>query len=200
KRRAQLRHRGHEESPGQRARPRHQPRQRAACLHHRHRSHAHRPRHRRTTEVKKAISWLRLPVPKSFAPDVRKLHKESVQRLGYVRNFLKLPFAPGRLELYQRFLDRLMRSDDAYLPGIERELLALVVSVENRCEPCVNAHAAALRKHGMDAVRVEEIMISWRRAGLPRRQRALAEFAWKLTVRPAEADETWIGALRAAGL
>ena len=122
-----------------------------------------------------------------------------MQRLGYVRNFLKLPFAPGRLALYQRFLDRLMRSDDACLPGIERELLALVVSVENRCEPCVNAHAAALRKHGMDGVKGDEITISWRRAGLPPRHRALAEFAWKLTVRPADADETWIGALRSAG-
>ena len=150
--------------------------------------------------MKKTISWLRMPVPKSFAPDVRKLHKESVQRLGYVRNFLKLPFAPGRLALYQRFLDRLMRSDDAYLPGIERELLALVVSVENRCEPCVLSHAAALRSHGMDPLLVDSITIGWRRAGLQRRHRALAEFAWKLTARPAEADETWIGALRAAGL
>jgi uncharacterized peroxidase-related enzyme len=146
------------------------------------------------------ISWLRAPVARSFAPDVRALHKESLLRLGYVRNFLKLPFGPGRLALYQRFLDRLMRSDDCYLPGIERELLALVTSVENRCEPCVHAHAAALRKHGMDGVKVDEIMISWRRAGLSLRHRALAEFAWKLTVRPAEADETWIGALRAAGL
>jgi uncharacterized peroxidase-related enzyme len=150
--------------------------------------------------MKKAISWLRSPVPKSFAPDVRRLHAESLERLGYVRNFLKLPFGPGRLELYQRFLDKLMRSDDCALPGVERELLALVVSVENRCEPCVNAHAAALRKHGMDQVTVEEVTISWRRAGLPRRQRALADFAWKLTVRPAEADETWIDALRGVGL
>ena len=150
--------------------------------------------------MKKNFSWLRLSAPKRFAPDVRELHEESVQRLGFVRNFLKLPFAPGRLALYQRFLDRLMRSDDCFLPGIERELLALVVSVENRCEPCVNAHAAALRKHGMASAMVDAVTISWRRAGLPRRHRALADFAWKLTLRPAEADETWIGALRAAGL
>ena len=149
--------------------------------------------------MKKRISWLRLPVARRFAPDVRALHKECLQRLGYVRNFLKLPFGPGRLALYQRYLDRLMRSDDCHLTGVERELLALVVSVENRCEPCVHAHSAALRKHGMDGVKVDEIMISWRRAGLSRRQRALADFAWKLSVRPAEADETWIGGLRAAG-
>jgi uncharacterized peroxidase-related enzyme len=150
--------------------------------------------------VKKAMSWLRLPEPKRFAPDVRKLHAACVKRLGYVRGFLKLPFGPGRLALYQGYLDRLMRSDDALLPPVERELLALVVSVENRCEPCVRTHAAALKNYGMDGAQVDAVCISWRRAGLGRRPRALADFAWKLTVRPAEADETWIGGLRAVGL
>lgn len=150
--------------------------------------------------MKKTFSWLRLAAPKRWAPDVRRFHAESVKRLGYVRNFLRLPFGPGRLALYQGYLDRLMRSDDALLPGIERELLALVVSVENRCEPCVRSHAAALRKHGMAAAQVDAVAISWRRAGLKPRQRALADFAWNLTARPAEADETWIGGLRSAGL
>jgi uncharacterized peroxidase-related enzyme len=150
--------------------------------------------------VKKFFSWLRLPEPKRFAPDVRRLHAESLGRLGYVRSFLKLPFGPGRLALYQGYLDRLMRGKDALLPGIERELLALVVSVENRCELCVRSHSGALRKHGMDAAQVDAVAISWRRAGLKPRQRALADFAWKLTVRPAEADETWIGSLRSVGL
>ena len=48
--------------------------------------------------MKKHISRLRLSKQQRFAPDVRELHKESVQRLGYVRNFLKLPFAPRRDE------------------------------------------------------------------------------------------------------
>lgn len=148
----------------------------------------------------KRFSWLRLPVPRRFAPDVRRLHDECLKRLGYVRHFLQLPFGPGRLALYQGYLDKLMRSDDALLPGRERELLALVVSAENRCEPCVRSHAAALRKHGMDGAQVDAVCVSWRRAGLGRRERALADFAWKLTVRPADADETWVGALRAAGL
>jgi uncharacterized peroxidase-related enzyme len=150
--------------------------------------------------MKKAFSWLRFTEPKRLAADVRKLHDESLKRLGHVRTFLKLPFGPGRLALYQGYLDRLMRSDDALLSGIERELLALVVSVENRCEPCVRAHSAALRKYGMDDAQVDALTISWRRADLEPRDLALAEFAWKLTVRPADADESWIGGLRKAGL
>jgi len=147
-----------------------------------------------------SFSWLRLPKAPRFAEDVRRLHAESRKRLGYVRTFLLLPFAPGRLALYQGYLDRLMRSDDARLPGLERELLALVVSVENRCEPCVLSHATALRSHGMDPLLVDSITIGWRRADLTPRQRALAEFAQKLTTQPADAEEPWIAALRKAGL
>ena len=150
--------------------------------------------------MKKAFSWLRLPKAPRFAPDVRALHAESRKRLGYVRTFLLLPFAPGRLALYQGYLDRLMRSSDARLPGLERELLALVVSVENRCEPCVLSHATALRGHGMDPLLVDSITIGWRRADLTARQLALAEFAWTLTTQPADAQETWIAALRKVGL
>ena len=146
------------------------------------------------------ISWLRLAEPSTYAPAIRALHEETLKRLGYVRNFLRLPFEPDRLALYQGYLDRLMRSSDARLPASERELLALVASVENRCEICVLSHAVALRKHGMDRAVVEALLVSWRRAELTPRQRALAEFASKLTLRPADADETYIGGLRDAGL
>jgi uncharacterized peroxidase-related enzyme len=117
-----------------------------------------------------------------------------------VRNFLKLPFGPGRLALYQGYMDRLMRGADGHLPPLERELLALVTSVENRCEVCILSHAAALKKYGMDRFLVDTIALAWRRAELSPRQRALAEFASKLTLHPADVDATLMGGLRAAGL
>lgn len=146
------------------------------------------------------FSWLRLPEPARREPEVQQLQEESRQRLGYVRNFLKLPFGPGRLALYQGYLDRLMRSADGHLPPLERELLALVTSVENRCEVCILSHAAALKKHGMDRHLVDTMALAWRRADLSPRHRALAEFASKLTLHPADVDATLMGALRAAGL
>jgi len=145
------------------------------------------------------FSWLRLPEPKLYAPAVQKLQAESRERMGYVRNFLKLPFGPDRLALYQGYLDRLMRSADGHLPPLERELLALVTSVENRCEVCMMSHAGALRKYGMDRNLVDTLTLAWRRAGLTPRYRALAEFASKLTLHPADVDATLMGGLRAAG-
>jgi uncharacterized peroxidase-related enzyme len=146
------------------------------------------------------LSSLRLKAPARVAAKVKALRDESQQRLGYVRNFLQLPIEADRLSLLQGYLDRLMRSTDAALPPQERELLALVVSVENRCDVCVMSHAVALQRHGMDKSLVDTLTINWRSAALTKRQRALAEFAWRLTVRPTEADESYLDLLRRAGL
>jgi uncharacterized peroxidase-related enzyme len=145
------------------------------------------------------FSWLRLPEPAKLEPAVRQLQDECRQRLGYVRNFLRLPFGAGRLALYQGYLDRLMRSPDGHLPLVERELLALVTSVENRCEVCILSHASALKKYGMDAALVDTVSLAWQRAELGPRQHALARFASKLTLHPADVNATLLGGLRAAG-
>jgi len=145
------------------------------------------------------FSWLRLTETARLEPAVQRLQDECRARLGYVRNFLRLPFGPDRLALYQGYLDRLMRGADGVLPPLERELLALVTSVENRCEVCILSHAAALKKYGMDRHLVDTIALAWRRADLSPRHRALAEFASKLTLRPADVDATLMGGLRAAG-
>jgi uncharacterized peroxidase-related enzyme len=145
------------------------------------------------------FSWLRLPESASREPEVLRLQTECRERLGFVRNFLRLPFGPGRLALYQGYLDRLMRGADGHLPPLERELLALVTSVENRCEVCILSHAAALKKYGMNPLLVDTLALAWRRAELSPRQRALAEFASKLTLHPADVDATLMGGLRAAG-
>lgn len=148
----------------------------------------------------KRFSWLRLATPAKPEPAVRELQQQSKERLGYVRNFLKLPFGPGRLALYQGYLDKLMRAPDGELPPVERELMALITSVENRCEVCILSHGGALKKYGMDPQLVDTLCLAWRRAELTPRQHALAEFASKLTLRVADVDATLIGGLRAAGL
>jgi uncharacterized peroxidase-related enzyme len=145
-------------------------------------------------------SALRLDAVTPVPDKVRHLQEESAKRLGYVRNFLRLPIEADRLTLFQGYLDRLMRSDDALLPGLERELLALVVSVENRCDVCVMSHTAALQRHGLAKHVVDILTINWRSAPLTARQRALAQFAWCLTARASEADASYLEILRDAGL
>lgn len=145
-------------------------------------------------------SWLRLPDATEPAPAIAEMQTESRERLGYVREFLKLPFEPDRLALFQGYVNRLMRGDDCLLSGQERELISLVVSLENRCEACIVTHAGALQKHGMAKRTVDVLLCNWRRAELSAREMALAVFASDLTVKPGMASEAGLDALREAGL
>jgi len=145
-------------------------------------------------------SWLRIDNVSNPAPAIATMWEESKARLGYIREFLKMPFEPDRLSLFQGYVNRLMRSDDCKLNGRERELIALVVSLENRCEACIITHAGALEAHGMDKRNSDVLLANWRRATLSKRERAMAEFASNLTVHCDMASEEDINDLRDAGL
>lgn len=149
---------------------------------------------------KNRASWLRLDNVTKPAPKIAAMWEESQKRLGYVREFLKMPFEPDRLALFQGYVNRLMRSDDCKLSGRERELIALVVSLENRCEACIITHAGALEAHGMDKRNADVLLANWRRAELSDRERALAEFASNLTLHCDMASEDDLDALREAGV
>ena len=149
---------------------------------------------------KNRASWLRLDNVTKPAPKIAQMWEESQKRLGYVREFLKMPFEPDRLKLFQGYVNRLMRSDDCKLSGRERELIALVVSLENRCEACIITHAGALEAHGMDKRNADVLLANWRRAELSDRERALAEFASNLTLHCDMASEDDLDALREAGV
>lgn len=149
---------------------------------------------------KNRASWLRLDNVTKPAPKIAQMWEESQKRLGYVREFLKMPFEPDRLALFQGYVNRLMRSDDCKLSGRERELIALVVSLENRCEACIITHAGALEAHGMDKRNADVLLANWRRAELSDRERALAEFASNLTLHCDMASEDDLDALREAGV
>jgi len=145
-------------------------------------------------------SWLRLPNVTNPAPAIKTMWDESLKRLGYVRQFLQLPIEPDRLALFQGYVNRLMRGDDCLMNGQERELISLVVSLENRCEACILMHAGALTAHGMEKRTVDIVLANWRRAPLSPREMALAKFASDLTVHPDMANESKLNELRDAGL
>lgn len=152
------------------------------------------------SNTKNRASWLKIDDVANPAPAIAQMWEESKKRLGYVREFLKLPFEPDRLALFQGYVNRLMRGPDCLLSGQERELIALVVSLENRCEACVITHAGAIAAYGMEKRTVDILLANWRRAPLSDRERALAEFASDLTLMPGHADESGLDMLRAAGV
>jgi uncharacterized peroxidase-related enzyme len=148
-----------------------------------------------------APSWLRLSEPAPAHPEVQKIFAQTAVKTGYVRNQQRvLAHKPTILTALTVLGDAVVRDADGELSPQERELIALVVSVENRCEPCVFGHAAALRGHSGDAEWVATIEVNYRRASLSVRERALADYALKVTRAPAEIEPGDLQSLRDAGI
>lgn len=159
------------------------------------------PARKRVQDAVRPVSWLKLGKPPKASAEVQAVLDHTQQKLGYIRNGQLAVLHRPNLVLGQDALSRAAtQNPDSALSRRERELIALVVSTENHCEPCVFGHAAALREITGDPVLVERITVNFRHAGLPPRERALADYALKLTRRPAEIEPEDLEALRKAGL
>ncbi|MBT5571536.1 MAG: peroxidase-related enzyme, partial [Alphaproteobacteria bacterium] len=106
--------------------------------------------------------------------------------------------APERLRSFIAMYNDLMLSDSG-LSKLEREMIATVVSSENKCFYCVVAHGAGVRELSGDPALGELMAINYRAAELSDRQRKMLDFAVKATDRPAELDESDRQSLRDVG-
>jgi uncharacterized peroxidase-related enzyme len=67
------------------------------------------------------------------------------------------------------------------LSKLEREMIAVAVSSENKCFYCLTAHGAAVRQLSGDPVLGEMMVMNYRGADLTPRQRTMLDFAVKIT-------------------
>ena len=78
-------------------------------------------------------------------------------------------------------------------------MIAVVVSTANRCHYCMVSHAAALRKLTEDPLLVEQLRTNYKYARLEPEERAMLDFAVKLTEAADRCTEADLAALRDAG-
>lgn len=121
------------------------------------------------------------------------------ERLGLVPNVLRAyAFDTDKLDAFTAMYNELMLADSG-LDKLEREMIAVVVSSENRCYYCQVAHGQAVREISGDPELGERLVMNYRTADLAPRQRAMLDFAVKLTRASAEVEEADRQVLRAAG-
>lgn len=102
-------------------------------------------------------------------------------KIGYVPNVLNAyAHDMAKLEAFAAFYNDLMLAPSG-LSKLEREMIAVAVSSENKCFYCLAAHGAAVRQLGGDPVLGELLVMNYRVADLPSRQRAMLDFAVKIT-------------------
>ncbi|WP_159014554.1 peroxidase-related enzyme [Acidisoma sp. S159] len=111
-----------------------------------------------------------------------------------------LALNPDTARRFASYFEDLFRVNGARLPLHERELIAVAVSATNGCGLCEIHHTIALGEALGDAVRARRIALDLHLAVLSPRERALVEFAVKVTKTPKQIDESVFHNLRAAGL
>ncbi|MBZ9863446.1 peroxidase-related enzyme [Mesorhizobium sp. CA12] len=121
------------------------------------------------------------------------------EKLGLVPNvLLAYAFDEKKLRAFTDMYNDLMLGESD-LSKLEREMIAVVVSSINHCFYCLTAHGAAVRQLSGEPAFGEMMVMNFRAADLSDRQRAMLEFAVKLTEEPAKIVEADRAALRQAG-
>ena len=144
-------------------------------------------------------SWLRVPPEEDAPTEVKALFEKANEKLGFLPNVLRVyALRPRHLELWNTFYDELMRGESG-LTREQREMIAVVVSTANRCHYCMVSHSAFLRKLTGDSLLVEQLRTNYAYADVEPRERAMLDFAVKLTERSSSCTEVDVDALREAG-
>ena len=146
------------------------------------------------------ISQLHVPTEAEVTPEIRALWDKSREKLGFVPNvFRAQALNTAQFSAWWAYFNTLVNRGE-YLTPLERELVAVVVSAENRCLYCLVSHGAAARELSGDPVLADTVAIDHRAADLTPRLRAMLDYAVKLTRTPADCGHDDLRALWAAGL
>lgn len=142
---------------------------------------------------------LDLPMVDPLPEQTQKYFDICMDKLGMIPNVLKsYAFDIDKLNAFTALYNDLMLADSG-LSKLEREMIAVAVSSENKCYYCLTAHGAAVRELSGDPKLGEMLVMNYRAAPLEPRHRAMLDFAVKMTRACAEVEEEDRAALRAAG-
>lgn len=145
-------------------------------------------------------SWLQVPDEATLPAAVQSIFQAQRDRYGFVHPyFVGYSLNPDHLLRWFSYYDALQHGKGE-LSHREREVIAVVVSATNHCESCVITHQAQLREVTGDATLAEAVARDYRTANLTDRERALAEFAVKITQLSIELTPDDLLPLRQVGL
>lgn len=140
-----------------------------------------------------------LPTREELPEDLQKFFAKCEQKLGLVPNVLAAySHNAEQLRTFSRFYNTLMFGESG-LSELEREMIAVAVSSTNHCFYCQVAHGASVREYARDPQLGELLVMNYRAADLAPRQRAMLDFAVKMTTGSYTIGEADRQALRDSG-
>ena len=145
------------------------------------------------------LAWVRVPREDEVPEDVRALWGRADEKIGFVPNVLRTwALRPEHMLRWRKYMDELLKGASG-LTEAQREMIGVVVSSTNRCYYCMTSHSGVLRALTGDPVLVDQLLMNYRHAHLDERERAMLDFAVKVTEAAYTCGEADLDALRQVG-
>lgn len=146
------------------------------------------------------------PISRFLVPDLPDIPEDIRARIlavqeksGFVPNiFLALAHRPDEFRAFFAYHDALMDKDSG-LTKAEREMIVVATSAANQCQYCVVAHGAILRVRARNPLIADQIAANYRKADITPRQRAMLDFAMKISQSAHEVEDADFKALAVHG-
>ncbi|WP_441228914.1 peroxidase-related enzyme [Tardiphaga sp. 20_F10_N6_6] len=143
-----------------------------------------------------AISRFPVPEISSLPEDIRTRILAVQEKSGFVPNvFLTLAHRPDEFRAFFAYHDALMDKPGP-ITKAEREMIVVATSNANQCQYCVVAHGAILRIRAKNPLIADQIAVNYRKADITPRQRAMLDFAMKVSMQAYEVGDADIEALK----
>ena len=143
----------------------------------------------------------RFPIPRvnDLPDDIRARLLAVQEKSGFIPNvFLTLAFRPDEFRAFFAYHDALMDKDGG-LTKAEREMIVVATSSANQCQYCVIAHGAILRIRAKNPRLADQVAVNYRKADITPRQRAMLDFAMKVSQEAQLVSDADFAALSAHG-
>ena len=126
----------------------------------------------------------RFPVPAlaDMPADIRERMLAVQEKAGFIPNvFLVLAHRPDEFRAFFAYHDALMEKP-GNLTKAEREMIVVATSSVNQCQYCVIAHGAILRARAKHPLIADQVATNYRKADITPRQKAMLDFAMKVSL------------------
>lgn len=136
-----------------------------------------------------AISRFPIPDINSLPEDLKERILGVQEKAGFIPNiFLALAHRPDEFRAFFAFHDALMEKESGLSQG-EREMIIVATSGLNQCIYCVVAHGAILRIREKNPLLADQVATNYRKADISARQKAMLDFAVKVSQRSYEVED-----------
>ncbi|WP_407183775.1 peroxidase-related enzyme [Bradyrhizobium centrosematis] len=148
-----------------------------------------------------ALAISRFPVPDlaNMPDDIRARILAVQEKSGFIPNvFLVLAHRPDEFRAFFAYHDALM-DKPGNLTKAEREMIVVATSNLNQCQYCVIAHGAILRIRAKDPLIADQVAVNYRKADITDRQKAMLDFAVRVSMEAYEVSESDFATLKSHG-